>query len=66
MKLQRNTMMRIGNGEFTGRNGFRLEGQFSLTRQSDGQIKFETDAAFYFALSPVLSAGKWPWRMLIP
>jgi len=40
--------MRIGNGEFTGRNGFRLEGQFSLTRQPEGQIKFETNTTFYF------------------
>jgi len=40
--------MIIGTGNFSGRNGYRLEGSFTLTRQPSGTIFLETSEDFFF------------------
>lgn len=40
--------MIIGKGQFNGRNGYRLEGTFTLTRQASGDVLFETREDFFF------------------
>lgn len=40
--------MIIGSGTFSGRNGYRLEGRFTLTRDASGAIQFTTSEDFFF------------------
>lgn len=43
--------MLIGQGRFEGRSGYRTEGTFTLTRQADGELLFETSNDFFFGNS---------------
>lgn len=40
--------MIIGTGVLSGRNGYRLDGTFTLTRSDDGSVHFETSDDFFF------------------
>ncbi|MEM6384221.1 MAG: DM13 domain-containing protein [Pseudomonadota bacterium] len=44
--------MLIAKGSFKGDSGHTLEGTFTLIRQADGTIAFETDEGFKFDGSP--------------
>lgn len=40
--------MIIGHGTFSGRNNYRLEGTFTLTKDASGDVYFETSDDFFF------------------
>jgi len=43
--------MIIGTGTFSGRNGYKLEGTFTLTQNDGGSVLFETSEDFFFGNS---------------